>query len=44
MCDGCGAEIFKGELMKQFHQQLVKKALMFERNTVVRAEKHLTWN
>lgn len=41
---GVVLKFLKGELMKQLNQQLVKKALSFERNTIVRAEKHLTWN
>jgi len=40
---GVVLRFLKGGLMKQFHQQLVKKAL-FERTAVVRVEKHLTWN
>lgn len=41
---GVVLRFLKGHLMKQFHQQLVKNALLFVRNTIVGVEKHLTWN
>lgn len=41
---GVVLRFLEGELMKQFHQQLVEKALLLERNTMVRVEKRLTWN